>query len=177
MINFVKVNSSSFDKIKRRLIKFLLYGTNDVRETEEAGPFGIDSNPVKGMTAIYAKTDIKGDDIIIGYLNPNQLSAVGEFRTYSTDSNGDLKFYTWLKNDGTLELGGSTKHLARFEELKTGFDQLKQDLNDHLTAFNTHMHPTAGTGAPSPPTPGSGVPATPSTASIDSSKIEEIKTL
>jgi len=109
--------------------------------------------------------------------NINQLAGIGEHRTFSTDSDGSVKFYVWLKSNGTLELGGSSKHLARYEELKAGFDELKQNFNDHLTAFNTHMHPTAGTGAPSPPTPGTGIPALPSTASIDSSKIEEIKTL
>lgn len=176
-MNFVKVNSTSFDKFKRRLVKFLLYGKDDVRETEESAPYGLDSNPIKGMTAIYGRTDKSGDDVIIGYLNQNQLADVGEFRAYSTDSNGGLKTSIWLKNDGTIEVGGNSNHLARFEKLKEGFDKLVDDFNDHLTAFNSHMHPTAGTGPPSPPTPGAGIPATPSTASIDDAKIDEIKTL
>jgi hypothetical protein len=54
---------------------------------------------------------------------------------------------------------------------------LLSDHNDLVNAFNAHMHPTAGTGPPSPPTPGTGIPATPSTASVDDAKINEIKTL
>ena len=54
---------------------------------------------------------------------------------------------------------GDSDFMVRFSELKAGFDQLKSD-------FNTHSHTAHGT----PPT-------TPSTASVDSCKIDEIKTL
>lgn len=59
--------------------------------------------------------------------------------------------------------------LARFDELKTGFDQLKSDFN----AFLTHVHSgvTTGGGVSGPATP----PATVSTASIDSAKIDELE--
>jgi len=68
--------------------------------------------------------------------------------------------------------------MERFQEVKTGFEQMKTDLNSLTTAFNTHIHATAALGPPVPPTPvPSVIPATPSTASIDSCKIDEIKTL
>ena len=176
-MNFVKIISTELDKISRRVIKFLRYGKGDVQTAHQVAPHGIDSNPVKDMVAIFGETGQKGETVIVGYLNKNVLAAAGETRIYATDADGALKIYAWLKNDGTMELGGNAKHLARFEELKTGFDQIKTDLNNLITAFNAHMHATAGTGPPSPPTPGAGIPATASTASIDSSKINEIKTL
>jgi len=49
----------------------------------------------------------------------------GEFRTYSTDKDGVEKFYTWLKNDGTYEVGGNDDFLVRYNELAAGFNQLK----------------------------------------------------
>lgn len=174
MLNFVKIASSAIVKTQR-VLKFLRYGLKDVQTADEVAPFGIDSAPIKDLIAVYGSTD--DDPVIIGYLNKNQLAGIGEFRTYSTDANGALKFYTWLKSDGTMELGGNTKNLARYQDLEAAFNQLKSDHDDLVNAFNTHMHPTAGTGAPSPPTPGSGIPAMPSTADITGAKIEEIKTL
>lgn len=172
-----KVISTEIVTLGRRVIKALLNGRSDVRTGREAVPYGVDSNPVQGMIAIYAPTQVKGKAIIIGYLNNAQLSAIGEFRTYSTDSAGNLKTYTWLKNDGTMEIGGSTKNMTRFQELEQGFNQLKQDHNDLVNAFNTHMHPTAASGPPSTPTPGMGIPANTSSADISGAKIDEIKTL
>ncbi len=166
------VISTAFDNLKRLKVKILRLGKSDVQDILEASPYGVDSNPVKGMVAIYAPTSEKGKSIIIGYINKNRLAAVGEVRHFSTDADGVLKFYTWLKANGTLELGGNAKHLARFEELKTGFDQLKNDFNTLITLYNAHIHATPS-GASSP-TVSTG---TASTASIDSSKINEIKTL
>lgn len=46
------------------------------------------------------------------------------------------------------------------------------ELNKLVTAFNAHMHPTAGTGAPSPPTPVPGmIPLTPPTPASVASTI------
>ncbi len=176
-MQIVKIISSGFDNLQRRVIKFLRFGKSDVQTSFDCGPSGIDANPIKDMVAIYSETTEKGKTVIIGYLKRNQLAEPGELRQYSTDVNGALKFYTWHKADGTYEMGGNSKNLARFQELKTGFDTLKQDLNSLVSAFNSHMHATAGTGPPVIPTPGVGIPATASTASIDSSKIDEIKTL
>lgn len=159
-----RVKSTFFERT-RRIVKALIYGKDDVKTGFEVAPFGTDSNPIAGMVAVYAETSEKGNQVIVGYLNENQLAGTGEHRIYSTDSDGQLKFHIWLKSDGTCEIGGNAKHLARFEELKTGFDQLKSDFN----AFLTHVHGAPG----SPPTP----PAVPSTASIDAAKVNELKTL
>lgn len=174
-MDITKTISTQLDSLKNRVVKVLRFGKTDTRTAKEAAPYGTDSNPIKGMRAVYAQTSNKKDRVIVGYLNKNQLADVGEHRTYSTDEDGNLKFWVWQKNDGTLELGGNAKHLARFEELKDGFDQLKSDHNALLQEFKAHTHPgvTVGAGV-------TGIPvstSTASTASIDDSKIEEIKTL
>jgi hypothetical protein len=162
-MSFVKKISAEVDALTRRVVKFVRYGKKDIQTSLQVAPHGIDSNPVKDLIALYADTGEKGKTVLVGYLNKNVLAAVGETRLYSTDADGALQTFIWLKADGTMELGGNAKHLARFEDFN----------NFVTTVFNAHMHPTAGTGAPSPPT----LTGTASTASIDSSKIDEIKTL
>jgi hypothetical protein len=174
-MDITKTISTQLDSLKNRVVKVLRFGKTDIRTAKEAAPYGTDSNPIKGMTAVYAQTSNKRDRVIVGYLNKNQLADVGEHRIFSTDSNGDLQFYVWLKSDGTMQLGGNEKHLARFEELKSGFDALREDHNALLQEFKVHTHPGVTTGAGV-----TGVPvstSSPSTASIDDSKIAEIKTL
>lgn len=164
-MQIIKIISSEVDSFNRRVIKFLRFGKRDIQTSFDCAPCGIDANPIKDMVAIYSETTEKGKTVIIGYIKRQQLTAPGELRLYSTDAAGTLKFYTWLRANGTLELGGSTKHLTRFEELESGFNQLRSDFN----SFLTHVHGGSGT----PPAP----PAVPSTASIATAKINEIKTL
>ena len=167
--------STTFDSVKRRLIKVRVLGVTDIRTAFETNAFGIDSNPIKDMRAIYAETANKGERVIIGYLNKNQLAAVGETRLFSTDANGNIKTYIWLKNDATIEIGGNTKHMVRFEELQTAFNQLKTDFNNLVTKFNSHVHTgvtTGGGSSATTPTPG-----TASTADITGAKIDTVKTL
>lgn len=177
MIFAVKVNNTSLDKILRRVVKVLGMGLVDVQLVQEAVPFGIDSNPLDKMVAILAETSKSGRPVIIGYLNKGQKAAKGEIRIFSKNADGEEQTYLWLKADGTIEIGGDANHMTQFEELKSGFDELKGDVNALVSAFNSHMHATAATGPPSPPTPGSGIPASPSTATIDAAKLDDIKTL
>lgn len=174
MLNITKVISTSFDDLQRRFIKVLRKGKSDVQTPIEASPFGIDSNPIKDMIAVYGQTEEKGKTVIIGYIDKNKLAASGETRLYSIDNNGNLKTYVWLKNDGTMEIGGNTKHMVRYEELQTAFNQLKQDLNTFITIFNSHTHTgvTIGVGSTSTTT----TPGTSSSADISPAKIDNIKT-
>ncbi len=164
-MNLATIISTEINNLSQRVSKFLRFGLNDVQTAIQTAPYGVDSNPIKGMIAVYGATSEKGKPVIIGYINKNQLADVGETRIFSTDENGVLQTFIWLQNDGIMEIGGDVDNMVRFSELKSGFDELKSDFN----AFLTHVHGAAGT----PPTP----PATPSTASIDDSKINEIKTL
>lgn len=173
MLNFVKTLSTKITDGKR-FIKFLRYGKDDVQTSVEAGAFGVDSNPVKDLIAVYAPTGEKGQTVIIGYLNKNQLADVGEFRMYSTDPNGVEKAYIWLKNDETIEIGGDDDHMVRYSALETAFNQLKSDFDSLVTTFNTHVHPGVTTGPGS--TTVTATPSSPSSADITGAKIDDIKT-
>lgn len=174
----VNIISTEFDKLKRRIVKVRRLGKDDIQTAKEYSPFGEDSNPPAGMRALFMETEEKGKTVVIGYLIEDKLAGVGEKRIFSIKDDGSLSTFIWLKSDGTMELGGNADFMVRFNKLKTGFDKLKQDVNALVNAFNTHVHATAGTGTPSPPQPvPSVIPATASTASIDDSKIDEIKTL
>lgn len=175
MLKIVTVISNAVEKEFRK-VKVLVLGTSDNRISKQVSPFGVDSSPIDGMSAIYAPTSKTGKDVIVGYYNKSLLAGKGETRLYSVNSDGELETFIWLTADGKIQLGGTDDNAVRFSDLKDGFDQLKGDLNDLISAFNAHTHATAGTGPPVPPTPGSGIPATPSSASVDSSKIEEILT-
>ncbi len=165
-MNITKVISTSLDSVKRRITKVLKHGKNNVVTGLESAPYGIDSNPIADMRAIYSITEDTGKKVIIGYINKNQLASVGENRIYSTDSDGALKFFIWLKNDGTCELGGDTDNAVRYSPLNTGLQQLVSDLQAQLTLIATGIA-------------GGGGSYTPGTLSLDitDSKIDEIKTL
>ena len=165
MLNITKVISTSFDDLRRRFIKVLRKGKSDVQTPMEAAPFGIDSNPIKDMIAVYGQTEEKGKTVIIGYVDKNKLAASGETRLYSTDNNGGLKTYVWLKNDGTMEIGGNTKHMVRYEELNTALQNFKTLMQTELGKIQTGI--IAGGGSY---TPGS------LTIDVSPAKIDNIKT-
>lgn len=167
MIFYTKTLSTSIDNLKRRIVKALRFGKSDVQTSLEVGPYGIDSNPIKDMVAIYAESAIKGDTVIIGYITKNKIAGIGELRTYSTDVNGVEKFYTWLKNDGSLELGGNIHNLVRYSTLNASLQNEVNLINVELGKIATAINGIV---------PGAYVP-TPISINIDSSKINEIKTL
>lgn len=174
----LRTTATRFNKYKQLLVKAI--SAKGTYEAEEYSSFGTDSRPPKDMTAIYIKTERDGDECIIGYLNKDRLAEIGDYRIFSTDDSAVLKTYIWLHNDGTIDIGGNAKHMARFEELKTGFDQLKQDFNTLVTKYNSHIHPIINAiPAATPPgvvTSGPTVTSgTPTTATIDPAKINEIK--
>lgn len=142
-MNLVKIISTEIKNLKR-VIKYLRFGKNDIQTSFEISPYGLDSNPIKDMIAIYSPTTDKGETAIIGYINKNQKANAGEFRTFATDDSGVEKFYTWLKKDGTMEIGGSSNFAVKFNELKTEFNKLKTDHNNFLAEYKLHIH-TGGT--------------------------------
>lgn len=178
-MQIAQVISTEFNKVLQRIIKVRRFGKSDVQTSVEASPFGVDSNPIKNWVAVYAATSEKGKSVIVGYLNKNQLAAVGENRTYSTDAEGNLKFYIWQKNDGTCELGGDSNFAVRFNELKTEFNKLKASHNTLAQKWNSFC----GVYVPgSPSTTGlpaslSGSTVTENDSDIDQAKNDKIKTI
>ena len=160
----------------RRRIKVIVEGKDDVRKQFEAMPFGEDSIPLKDTRAIVVETGEKGKQVVVGYINVNQIESLGpgEKRIYSLQPNGDLSQYIHLKSDQTMEIGGNSDFMVRFNELKTAFDQLKDDHNELLNLIQTWtVVPMDGGLA----LQAAAATLNPSTADIDPAKINEIKTL
>jgi len=161
---------------KIRSVTVTAFSIKDVRNAPEAAPYGIDSNPVAGMQALYIKTSNDSQPVICGYINTQQLAATGENRIYATDAGGNEVGKVWLHTDGTVELAGvsdsvNANHAAQFEGLQTAFNQLTTDYGNFVTAFNAHVHGGSGT----PPTPVPGViPVTDTTADISPAKATKI---
>lgn len=165
MLTYSIVKESSTDDKDRRELKVVQFGA---KTANVVSSFGEDSHPLENMIAIYANTSEKGDNVVLGYINTNQIAAIGEKRLFSLMEDGSLSFSIHLKNDGTCEIGGDGDFAVRFNKLQEQFDQL-------VTDFNNHVHNTTATVGPGP-TPGTITPPTvPSTADISAAKIEEIK--
>jgi hypothetical protein len=178
-MKIVHVLSTSISDLNKRVVKFLGLGKRDIQTSDEANPYGLDSNPTKGSIAIYSETSEKGQTVILGYLNKNQLAGVGEFRMFSTDDDGTLKFYVWLKSTGIIEIGGDSNYAVKFNELKTEFNKLKSDHNDLIQKWNSFCTSYVP-GSPSV----TGLPATLGTSvlvanasDIDNAKNAKIKTI
>lgn len=161
MISLSKTKGFDYNSIKNRIIKVLQYGA---KTALQAAPFGDDSNPIKEMTAIFANTETNDEPVIIGYVNENQLAAEGEKRAFSLKPDGTVSFYTWLKNDGTFEIGGNTDNLIRFNLLNNGLQQEVLAMNVEFAKISAAMTALGGSYVMQPVN-----------LDITPSKIEEIK--
>lgn len=134
-MQLAKTISTELDKLKRLLIKVTRYGFNDTQTPIQATPYGLDSNPIKGMVAVFSQTGEKGKPVILGYLNPTSLAKVGEFRMYSTDLSGALQFYILLTNTGKCEIGGKTNNLVKWFPLSDNLNTMVSLINQNLGAI------------------------------------------
>jgi len=148
----------------KRTLKIFEFG---VKTADVVSAFGDDSAPLKDFVAIYGQTSENGDNIIIGYINKNQISAPGEKRIFSLKEDGSLSFSLHLKNDGTCEFGGNTDNAVRYAALNNALQLEKDLINTEFGKIATAINGLA---------PGAYVP-TPITLNLLSAKIEEIKTL
>jgi hypothetical protein len=166
MLYLVKIDSFSFDSFKKRIMKFLRLSKKDVQTAVEVGPYGFDSGAIKGMVAVYSKTIVDGKTVILGYWNKEQLAGIGELRLYGTNANGDLKCWTWLKNDGTYEVLGNGDNMVRYKPLDDSLQSFKNAISVELGKIATGIA-------------GAGGSYTPGALSIDTSdaKIDRIKTI
>jgi len=169
MITLGKFFSSTLNTIGQRLVKtFTLYGT---ATAEQVAPFGDDSVPLKGMDVIYAETESDEQPVIMGCLNLNLMAAPGEKRMFAMKLNEDGKtysqvFYTWMKADGTFEIGGNVDNAVRYEALNAGLQAQIAKMQIQLALIATGITTAGGS-------------YTPGDISLDISaaKIDEIKTL
>ena len=174
-MNFVKVISTKLDEA-RRFVKYLRLGKSNTQTSFQVAPHGFDSNPVKDMVALYAETGEKGRTVIVGYINKNQIAAIGETRIFSTDSGGELQTFIWLKADGTMQIGGDADNMVRFSKLKESIDELKNDLTTLKQVFSSWVTVPNDGGAALKAASATWA-GTALTKNIDDAKIEEIKTL
>lgn len=176
MTNIIRHIKSSINDIKRRVFQSERYGKDDIVEIEQGSEFGIDSNPPKGTPLLMVKTDRAS--YVIGSISGYKESDYGEFRMFSTDSEGkDLKTYIHLLNNGEIHLGGEEYSAVRYEELKKQFDKLRDDFNDLVSKYNTHIHTTTATVGTGPvgviaSTTSTG---TPSTVDLTNAESKDIK--
>lgn len=141
-ITLSKVRSTLLEAGKR-ILKVEQFGVKTV--DLEVSSFGDDGNPIENMTAIYADTSENGEPVIIGYVNENQLANVGEKRIYSLNINGGLSTYIWLRNNGNIEIGGTSHNAVRYAPLNTGIQSQTTGINAELAKISTAIGLLGGT--------------------------------
>lgn len=147
------------------LLEVELTDPDDIQTVELLTEMGLDYRPTDDSAVVVLslgpawKVAIACDDRVTKTMDK------GEKEIYSLVGTTKKASIKWLA-DGVLELNGNEDFAVRFNELKTAFDQLKSDFDDH-THVTTATISTGPAGAISPPSP--------STADIDPAKIEEIK--
>lgn len=164
MISLVKILSTSV-KAGKRIAKFLRFGNADVQTSAVAAPYGVDSNPVKDMVAIYSPTTEQGQTVIIGYINKNAVAEVGALRLFSTNTQGDEQVYLYLRANGKIELAGNTDNVVRWTALNASLQQAISTINANYGTLVTLL---GGVGLVYSPTPVN--------LDISSAKVDEVQT-
>lgn len=166
IIAIATVNAANLVK-GLRVIAALLFGGSDIRDVNEATPAGIDSSPIKGMKAIYAKTSSNGEPVIIGYVKKDVIAKPGEWRAFSQDANGNMLFNIYCTESGTLLLGTSETAGAYVDNLMR-YAQFNTIMQTYLTALNAAVTTSI--------TNLGGAYVTPPAPNFTAAKINEIKT-
>lgn len=146
MASFSKFQESILEGLKR-ILKVEEFG---VKTADECAPFGIDSSPIKGMTAIYQETTNNSESVIIGYINENQIAESGETRFYSMDANKTVKAFVFLKANGNIELNGNTHSGVRYAPLNSGIQATDTAINIELGKIATAIGLLGGSYVPAP---------------------------
>jgi hypothetical protein len=147
-VQTLKVILSNLDNLGRRLVKAYRYGSIDVQTPIQVSPFGLDSAPIKDMVAVYSKTDSDDTNVLLGYFNTNLLAEEGETRLFSTDAQGNVKNFIWLKKDGKMQLGGTVDHAVRYQKLQDGLDAMVSLINQNLPLIQSGIATAGGSYTP-----------------------------
>lgn len=147
----------SIEKDGDALICTIDFGADDVTTATLYGLSSQNDYPMIDDSAVVSRGD---DDVIVSIFRPCPSDlATGESIVYGRDSSGAIISSVRMGADGVVKINGGGRTVAAFEDLKTGFNLLKTNLNSLIAIFNAHVHT-----APSTPTV---TPGTPSTATID----------
>lgn len=144
MITFSKIKSASIEQGKR-ILKVFQFG---VKTAKESYPFGFDSMPPEDWTAIYSDTSNNEEAVIIGYINKNQVSGVGESRMYALNSSKSVVGYVMCKASGVTEINGNQYTAVRFSPLKTAIDAKDTLIQQELVKISTALTGVGGVYAP-----------------------------
>lgn len=128
MISWAKIKGRILEETYR-ILKVDQYGA---KTADDASPFGVDANPIDGMTAVFAESDTNGNAVIIGYIDKNKLAEIGELRLYSLSGEDALAAYLWLKADGKIHFNADTNFLVHYNELKQLLEQMENQINTEL---------------------------------------------
>lgn len=158
----IAVVKENFIKGAKRFLKIQEYG---VKTADVVADFGDDSAPLKDMIAIYSKTAIAGEEIVIGYINANQIAQPGEKRIFSLMPDGSLSFDIYLRNNGTCEIGGNVDNAVRYLAMNAALQQQVLKINAELTAIAAGIASAGGVYVP-----------TLITLDMTAAKIVEVKT-
>lgn len=160
-----KVISVEFDKAKRHIVKILGMGKGDVRTPFNTAPPNTDAPPVAGLRAVYMRTGTSGKSVVVGYINENLVAEPGEYRIFSTDTNGSEQNYVYLTKSGDIEIGGNTDNMVRYIDLDLGLKKQDFDINAELVKIAAGISSAGGAYTP-----------TPIATDISNAKIDEVKT-
>jgi len=162
-----------------RKFKFLRFGRSDIATSFLATSFGEDYLPPKDSKMVQIRSTNSQESVIVCIVNKADASLkVGEKVIYSTDADGVVQSQMYLRNDGKVEVKGTsveflegTDNAVRYSKLESEFNELKGKYNDLVTQFNAHIHTAPSSGGPTTPP---SVTGTFSVADITQSKIDEI---
>lgn len=170
MAQIAKVFANSQEKLNGAIGKTVVTSANGLGgqgiKAESYSPAGLVSRPPIESRGIFIPIAGRRYGVFIGFMNYNLPDVVlkdGETLLYSTTQGGSaFKSKVYLDDQGRINLNGDTKYFVTHAELDTALQAFKN-------ALNTHTHPTAATGPPSPPT-------VPLTLDISAAKTTTIRT-
>lgn len=158
-----KYYSSTFDEARRRVMK--VFGLGE-KTADLIAPFGDDSCPAQGADVVYLETSNDNEPVIVGVLNTGLMAGPGEKRLFSKKADGTISFYTWHRNNGTYELGGTVDNAVRYAALNVALQAEVIKINAELVKISSAIAVAGGVYTP-----------TPISLDITPAKINEIKTL
>lgn len=140
-MKLLKISQTAKDEFNR-LVATLWNGKSSTVTAVQYSSFGDDSNPIKDSVGVYAETEMIGKEVLIGIMNKNSKTEIGEKRGFATDENGNVVFNWWLRADGTMLIGDSetpseyTNYAVKYNEAKQEIDKLKASLNSLIQKWN-----------------------------------------
>lgn len=134
MIALVKYSSAVIQGAKRIIKSIGIGGT--VMTTKESYPFGFDSQPHEGWTAIFSETSNRDEAVIVGYINKNQLAEAGSSRMYAVGEDGVVRGFIHCRLGGNIELNGSEYSAVRFDPLDSQLQAQKELINAELVKIS-----------------------------------------